>query len=61
METMEEICGPSRELAQSVLKSKIKRHEKKCDALKIMLRVIPWESLTKDEEEILWNYFCGVN
>ena len=48
-----------RELARGVLQHKIDREQKRLEALEILMKVIPWNLLSKNDEEILWNHFCG--
>lgn len=46
-----------RQCAHNVLSDKIVRKDKDTEALRILLRVIPWDTLGDQEEELLWSYF----
>ena len=54
------LCGPSREPAQAVLLGMIKTLDKKLAPLQTLAAHIPWEKLTKEEEESLWEFFCNL-
>lgn len=47
----------SRMSAKSVLEHQIATLEDKLEAQKILLRVIPWDDLTLDDESKLWTLF----
>lgn len=53
--------GASRMMAKTVIQEDIKRKDKKIKALQILLDKIPWDSLTREEEETLWEYFVSRN
>jgi len=44
--------------ARFELERKIKGEEKYLDALRILFNIIPWDELSDEDEDILWNYFC---
>ena len=48
----------SRESAKGVLEHKIDRELRRIEAMHILIKVIPWNLLSKNDEEILWNHFC---
>jgi len=48
--------GASRMSAEAVLKDKIRRKENEVHALKALHRCIPWDELSKEDEEKLWDY-----
>jgi len=45
--------------AKSVIMLNIEREENHTDALKILLREIPWLSLSREDEGKLWRYFIS--
>ena len=49
-------CG--RDLAKRVLEQKIERKGKRVASLRVLLKVIPWELLSSEDEEALWNHFA---
>lgn len=46
-----------RESARSVLQNKIKRETKRVDALIVLAKAIPWDVLSREDEELLLSYF----
>lgn len=48
-------CG--RMLAKAVLEDKIRRKESELNALRVLLKCVPWDSLVKEDEALLWGYF----
>jgi hypothetical protein len=42
--------------AKAVLEDKIRRKEDEAYALKVLLRVVPWDTLSPDDEAKLWSY-----
>ena len=50
----------SREYAKDLLGGKINRESKHLDGLKVLMDVIPWDSLSKEQETSLWHLFCRV-
>lgn len=49
--------GIGRKSAKVILQVKIGRREKDVDALRVLLNYIPWDTLSKEDEELLWGYF----
>ena len=47
-----------RESARGILQRKIDRELRRIAALEILIKAIPWKLLSKNDEEILWSYFC---
>lgn len=59
VETVSEGCGTrSRETAEGVLASKSERSSRRGEAIRILIKVIPWSFLTRKDEELLWELFC---
>lgn len=50
----------SRASAQHMLRDRITRSERFTKGLQIIYDKLPWDELTKEEEEILWPLFCEV-
>ena len=46
-----------RQNAEAVLEDKVSRADDRIKGYKILLRVIPWGSLTAEEESHLWRLF----
>lgn len=51
-------CGCCRDNAQSMLGRLIERKAKYTEAMRVLMQVIPWNLLTHDQEELLWEYFA---
>lgn len=51
--------GEDRMSAKSELEDKIRRKESELNALRVLLGCVPWDSLTKEDEALLWGYFVG--
>ena len=56
-----EPMGGSRQNAKAVLLDKIARVGREMAALEILLKVIPWDILRPEDEEMLWGYFINRN
>ena len=54
------MTGCSRETAQGVLLGMIKTLDKRMAPLQTIAAHIPWDKLTKEEEEGLWEFFCNL-
>ena len=52
--------GIGREHAKDLLGGKINRESKHLDGLKVLMDVIPWDLLSKEQETSLWHLFCRV-
>jgi len=50
-----------REGAERVLIHRTARMRKRLEALQILHDKIPWDDLTKEEEELLWSFFCSAD
>ena len=48
-----------RESARCVLDSRIRRSAKRHHALEVLMKVIPWQILSAEDEEVLWSYFAS--
>ena len=46
--------------AKSVLEEKIKRMERRTEALRIIETMMPWDKLSAQEEATLWSYFIDA-
>lgn len=49
--------GIGRESAKAVLQRKIERRESEVNALRVLRDYIDWDTLSKEDEELLWGYF----
>jgi hypothetical protein len=47
----------SRQSARKVLESTLARRENEKRAVEILIGVIPWDTLSEDDEAVLWQYF----
>ena len=48
-----------RESARGILGSRIRRSEKRHQGLEVLMKVIPWNMLSAEDEEVLWSYFAS--
>lgn len=55
-ESMNCVC---RQGAVDVLRDRLYRQSKRAHGLEILLKVIPWELICKEDEEVLWDLFCS--
>lgn len=52
-----DMCGCARESAKSVLQRQIKYQQSAASAEEVLIKVIPWDLLSKQDEEVLYNWF----
>jgi len=48
----------SRKYAKDTLLGHIRRKEEELRSLQTLLKVIPWNKITEEDEQFLWGYFC---
>jgi len=51
-------CMGGREMAKRILERDIERRTQRADGLRVLLKVIPWDLLSHEDEEALWNHFA---
>jgi hypothetical protein len=62
LENIREAGNPAkRQSAQDLLMDKISRFEKKLAALNLLQQCIPWETLSSEQDELLWSLFVDNN
>lgn len=49
-----------RSSAKTVLVDHIEATQRKRDAMKVLLRYIPWDSLSEEEESVLWEWLIKL-
>ena len=49
----------SRQKAVDVLEDRIKRLERRLNAMLVLKEVVPWEALDETQEELLWDLIVG--
>lgn len=49
----------SRQNAKGVIADKIKREQKKVEALQVLLDELDWDNLTSRQEAALWDFFIS--
>jgi len=47
-----------RQMAKPLLLDQIEKSERETKRLKALYSVIQWDSMTPEEEELVWGYFC---
>lgn len=50
----------SRQSARSVLENYIEHKKREVRSLEILLEYLPWDSLDKKQEELLWDHFSSM-
>lgn len=55
----DKVSFASRQGAVDVLRDRLYRQSKRAHGLEILLKVIPWELICKEDEEVLWDLFCS--
>jgi len=56
--TIQTDSGKRRQRAEDILFRRIQERDRKTEALRILYTEIPWEKLSKEQEEILWQFFA---
>lgn len=56
--TAQNECMSGREMAKRILERDIERRTQRADGLRVLLKVIPWDLLSHEDEEALWNHFA---
>jgi len=49
----------SRMSARGVLVRNIERSDRRTESLQLLVDIIPWNALSRKQEELLWNLFLG--
>lgn len=55
--SIKEECRASRMSARSVLSEMANKKQVEETAINLLISLIPWDALSRDQEEILWRYF----